>query len=189
MSFWQYIETYGPGDERINNDFKKDRAKKRKKLRKNKIKLAKKFREEQIRFSTKAELKMKEVLKNLKIKHEFQKVFNTKKYDDISFRIADFYLPDYGTIIEVDGGYHDNLEQQQLDQQRSKELKAKNKVCKIVRFKNEEVLGNPDFHLALILKLFPSVKPYLKVKLPFALYGINSRTGAELTQAAQDIRR
>ena len=56
--------------------------------------------------------------------------------------IADFYCHERKLIIELDGGIHDNIEQQEYDDGRSFELEEKG--FKILRFRNEEVLNNID---------------------------------------------
>ena len=56
--------------------------------------------------------------------------------------IADFYCPSANLIIEVDGGYHLQEEQQQLDKEREERLQAKG--YNILRFTNEQVLFDTD---------------------------------------------
>ena len=53
--------------------------------------------------------------------------------------IADFYCPSANLIIEVDGGYHLQEEQQQLDKEREERLQAKG--YNILRFTNEQVIN------------------------------------------------
>jgi len=53
--------------------------------------------------------------------------------------IVDFVSLEKKLIIEVDGGYHDTIEQIELDEQRTLELEQKH-LFKIIRFTNEEVL-------------------------------------------------
>ncbi len=55
--------------------------------------------------------------------------------------IADFVCLEKKLIIEVDGGYHDEKEQVELDEQRTLELEQKH-LYKVIRFTNEEVLNN-----------------------------------------------
>lgn len=52
--------------------------------------------------------------------------------------IADFYSPDTGLIIEVDGGYHQKEVQLELDEERTMRLERKG--YHVLRFTNEEVL-------------------------------------------------
>jgi very-short-patch-repair endonuclease len=54
-----------------------------------------------------------------------------------SFYFADFYLPKpYYTVIEVDGGYHENL--RAYDEGKDNYYVHKRRF-KVIRFKNEEV--------------------------------------------------
>ena len=52
--------------------------------------------------------------------------------------IADFYSPDTGLIIEVDGGYHQKEVQLELDEERT--IRLERKGYHVLRFTNEEVL-------------------------------------------------
>ena len=54
--------------------------------------------------------------------------------------ISDFACLQKGLIVEVDGGYHDSQEQQQLDEHRTQILQEKGFT--ILRFSNEEILAN-----------------------------------------------
>ena len=56
--------------------------------------------------------------------------------------IVDFVCLEKKLIVEIDGGYHDDPEQQIADNLRSKELKEYGFT--ILRLRNEEVLGAPD---------------------------------------------
>ena len=64
------------------------------------------------------------------------------------------YIPDFvcmskQLIIEIDGGYHFTGEQPQLDAERTKELEEQG--FKILRFTNEEVIGDIDNVLKTII--------------------------------------
>jgi len=60
----------------------------------------------------------------------------------VYFFITDFYCHKYSLIIEVDGDIHDKKEQQEYDSMREETLKEMG--CKILRFKNEEVMKNTE---------------------------------------------
>ena len=62
--------------------------------------------------------------------------------------IVDFVCLDRQLIVEVDGGYHNDPEQQLLDRQRTNFLQSKG--FNVLRFTNEEVIGNTDETLAII---------------------------------------
>lgn len=78
---------------------------------------------------TKAEIKMQEILKELKVRFKSQKVV----YKDGQLRIFDFYLIGRRIVIEVDGGYHDAVK----DSYKDMYLLNVRKRWKILRFKNE----------------------------------------------------
>lgn len=61
-----------------------------------------KYREENVNRHNKEEGYIKELLDKLNIEYEYQKIVHVND----SFYIADFYLPKFGIIIEVDGGVH-----------------------------------------------------------------------------------
>ncbi len=77
---------------------------------------------------------------------------------DFSFRrqhvimgfIVDFVCLQKGLIIEVDGGYHSEAEQQISDQERDNLLRSKGYT--VLRFTNEQVLVDTDNTLNCILK-------------------------------------
>lgn len=54
--------------------------------------------------------------------------------------IADFYCHRLGLVIELDGAVHDG--RIEVDAVRDKELSERN--LKVIRFRNEEVVGNLD---------------------------------------------
>ncbi len=56
--------------------------------------------------------------------------------------IVDFVCFEKKLIVEIDGGYHDDVEQQIEDNLRSEELKDYGFA--ILRLRNEEVIGNPE---------------------------------------------
>ncbi len=81
-----------------------------------------------------------------------------KKLEGYKFRrqhiigdvIVDFVQLGKKLIVEIDGGYHNHPEQQQLDKARESYLN--NIGYKVVRFTNEEVIGDTDNVLARIFK-------------------------------------
>ncbi len=96
--------------------------------------------------ATPAEKLLLSLLRSIGISHHFQKMIKT----DSGYRFADFYIPGLNWVIEVDGGYHNELEQQEKDAIRDKAItKAKN--CRIVRFTNEEIDRNPQGVVEVII--------------------------------------
>ena len=56
----------------------------------------------------------------------------------IGYYIVDFYCPKHNLVIEIDGGIHNNQEQQEYDQERQNHLEGTG--LSVLRFSNEEVL-------------------------------------------------
>ena len=56
--------------------------------------------------------------------------------------IVDFVCRDDGLIVEVDGAYHAELEQQKADEIRTRDLDAMG--YRVIRFSNEEVLYDTE---------------------------------------------
>lgn len=129
------------GAKQRRDDVKKSRKEKKQiaveKAKKNsKLRLqgkAEEFRADLVKNQTLSEKKFKLILKELNIKYEFQKIFYTEK----SFYIADFYLNDYNIVIEIDGGYHNTVEQKEKDSKRTKALIKE--IDGLYRVKNEAV--------------------------------------------------
>jgi very-short-patch-repair endonuclease len=93
---------------------------------------------------TNAELKFLSLLQQNNLHHIFQHVIFLSSY---SYRIADFYLPDYLTVIELDGSYHDLPGIKERDRNKDKQTKFK-----VLRFKNSEIF-QPDFFQKFIAQL------------------------------------
>ena len=73
--------------------------------------------------------------------------------------IVDFICLDKGLVIELDGGYHNNPEQKEYDEQRTAHLQRLGYTE--LRFTNEELLVNPDSVVAKIKEVaskLPSLK-------------------------------
>ena len=70
---------------------------------------------------------------------EFLKGFplNVMPQKVIDNYIVDFYCPELGLIVEIDGDVHDTTEAQNYDKERTRILENYN--LKVIRFKNEEV--------------------------------------------------
>src|SRR5690606_17029155 len=63
-----------------------------------------------------------------------------RRQHPILFYIADFYCHALRLIIEIDGGYHDTVEQKIKDDERTEHLKSNG--ITLIRFTNEGVLNN-----------------------------------------------
>lgn len=105
--------------------------------------IAEHFRSKLVINQTPGEKRTKAVLKSLNTEYEFQKIF----LNDKSFKIVDFYLPDYNIVVEIDGKYHDEEGQKKLDKERTELLKTFNKIKYVARIpeletKNTAALRN-----------------------------------------------
>ena len=69
--------------------------------------------------------------------------------------IADFYCHEKRLIIEIDGGYHFEKEQEELDKGREELLEIRG--LKVIRFTNEQVISKTEFVLEEILKVLKSI--------------------------------
>ena len=96
------------------------------------IEEAKRMRKE----PTEAEAALWELLRDKKLGDKFRK---QHLIDDF---IVDFVCLSKNLVIEVDGGYHNDLTQKEYDEQRT--LFLNEKGFRVIRFTNEEVLGNTE---------------------------------------------
>ena len=91
---------------------------------------------------TEAESAMWEMLRGKNLDAKFRRQHIIGDY------IVDFVCLDKQLVVELDGGYHSDPEQQELDRQRTNFLQSKG--FSVLRFTNEEVLGNTDETLTII---------------------------------------
>lgn len=106
------------------------------------------YREELILNQTPAEKSFKCYLKAADINYEFQKIV----YAEDKYYILDFFLPDSKLAVEIDGGYHDTVEQKRNDLDRTKRLKRNHVVKDILRLKNNEVNATCIDRVILFIK-------------------------------------
>ncbi len=93
--------------------------------------------------STPAELFLWKYLKGQKTGYKFQRQYSVDYY------ILDFYCPEKRLGIELDGNQHDIKETSEYDKHRTYYLSGFN--IKIIRFRNDEVLGNVQEVLSKII--------------------------------------
>lgn len=86
---------------------------------------------------TVSEVEIHNKLRAAGIVFERQKVFSNPK-NASHYYIADYYVPKFKAIIEVDGGYHNNPEQKVKDKNRDKFLKSLG--IKTIRIPNKKAL-------------------------------------------------
>ena len=102
------------------------------------------------RNPTEAESALWEMLRGKNLDAKFRRQHIIGDY------IVDFVCLDKQLVVELDGGYHNDPEQKELDRQRTNFLQSKG--FSVLRFTNEEVLGNTDETLTVIsnaLKYLP----------------------------------
>ncbi len=87
--------------------------------------------------ATEAETVLWKELRQL-IKYDFK----FRRQHNIGWYIADFYCSSAKLVIEVDGPIHDSEERKSYDAERTEYLKACG--CKILRFKNDEVINTTN---------------------------------------------
>ncbi|WP_449404001.1 DUF559 domain-containing protein [Flavobacterium amnicola] len=113
--------------------------------------LLKEFKHQNKKNCTQAETILWECLRNKNLEFKF------RRQHIIDMFIADFICIEKKLIIEVDGGYHTTIEQKEVDELRTQILNELG--YKVIRFTNEEVLGNIDAVLRKIsatLRSLPS---------------------------------
>jgi len=98
--------------------------------------LMKKLQAQNKKNSTEAEFILWECLRAKKTGFKF------RRQHIIDELIADFVCIEKRLVIEIDGGYHDNPELQEAEKLRTAILKDLG--FKVLRFKNEEIIGNID---------------------------------------------
>lgn len=115
---------------------------------------AKKFRRELINDMTRYERITLKYLRELDYKIEIQKII----FHDVGhFYIADFYLPDYRIVIEVDGKQHYKKEGLTNDYKRTKAL-LDNGVSAVIRFPNNMCIRGDYFKSILRKRLHNCIK-------------------------------
>lgn len=90
--------------------------------------------------ATEAEKAFAQILEGRGIRFDFQHPFHRGE----SFAIVDFWLQDYGVVVEIDGGYHNTKAQKLKDADRSDYLLKKERIHRVVRFSNEQAMGDED---------------------------------------------
>ncbi|GAB3972538.1 hypothetical protein GCM10028806_24660 [Spirosoma terrae] len=108
---------------------------------------AKKLRE----AMTPAELLLWEELRTNKLKG-----FRFKAQHPISYFIADFYCHAAKLVVELDGSVHDSSDQQEYDANRTYILEEFGLT--VIRFRNEEVIGNKENVLRKIAEFLSNIK-------------------------------
>ncbi|WP_417871800.1 DUF559 domain-containing protein [Winogradskyella sp.] len=114
-------------------------------------KLMKELQQENKKNSTEAERILWESLRGKNIGFKFRRQHIIDEF------IVDFVNLEKNLVIEVDGGYHNKIEQQEIDEIRT--LILNDLGFKVVRFSNEQIIGDIDSVIKTIeqhLKSLPS---------------------------------
>jgi len=113
--------------------------------------LLKKYSKELRRFSTEAEAILWEMLRRKNLEVRFRRQYIIGDY------IVDFVCIPNKLIIEVDGGYHNEAEVAEADNIRTSILNDLG--FQVIRFSNEEVIGNSDEVLNRIKNALTQTSP------------------------------
>lgn len=109
--------------------------------------------EEMKAFPSPLEERMMALLDRYNIPYELQKIFYIEADDGwiVRYYIADFYVPQAGLIIEVDGKFHDK--QRQHDKNRTKEIQLHYPGVEVFRWRSEDFKDDEKVE-ALLEKVF-----------------------------------
>jgi ATP-dependent DNA helicase RecG len=99
-------------------------------------KLMKELQQENKKNSTEAERILWEYLRGKKLNTKFRRQHIIDEF------IVDFVCLEKNLVIEVDGGYHNHIQQQEIDEIRT--LILKDLGFKVIRFPNAQVIGDID---------------------------------------------
>ncbi|MCP4660112.1 MAG: endonuclease domain-containing protein [bacterium] len=80
--------------------------------------------------------------------------FKFRRQHPLRHYILDFFCPQARVAVELDGEYHDDPDQTDLDEERTAELTVHD--IRVVRFQNSEVLTDPDSVLEQLLEVLRS---------------------------------
>lgn len=81
--------------------------------------------------------------------------YKFRRQHPLNIYVADFYCHKLELVIEIDGGYHQTEEQEQLDAERTKNIEFQG--LRVIRFTNEEVVSD-------ILAVLNKIKEYIKLE-------------------------
>ena len=133
--------------------------------------LLKKNAEANRKNPTEAESVMWDMLKGNKLGAHFRRQHIILDY------IVDFICIDKGLVIELDGGYHNDPQQKEYDEQRTAHLQQLGYTE--LRFKNEELLCNPDSVIAKITETLNTL-PSFQGRAGDRLYSLPFREESEV---------
>lgn len=76
------------------------------------------------------------------------KIYHFRRQHPIHYFIADFYSHQLKLVVELDGGYHENTQQQKKDQLRTEQIKFQG--LNVIRFTNQEVIHDMEKVLKIL---------------------------------------
>lgn len=107
------------------------------------------------RNATEEEIIFKEYLEYYGIRYVFQRGFISGD----NFCIADFYLPDFALVVEIDGPYHNTSKQKRRDSDKDNYYKKRH--LNVLRIKNEDVEKFPISYFQNLSKT--PIKPVINI--------------------------
>src|SRR5680860_1239121 len=88
------------------------------------------FRKSDKPIFTEGERFLAEYLNDLRLRYVPQQVIPNLKNDDKAYRIADFYLKDYGLYVEFHGGWNNSKDERQRYKEKNN-VYRKNRECNL----------------------------------------------------------
>lgn len=113
--------------------------------------------------ATPSELRIKELLEEASIKYQEQKIIEKRGKKEKGVYIADFYIPNTRTVLEIDGKHH-YLDPKYKAKDDIRDWNLSRRGYNIVRIKNREVINLTSESLKQLLTPVP--KTSTRVKLP-----------------------
>ena len=134
------------------------------------------FAKKHRKYPTEAERILWELIKSKQLGTKFRRQHIIGNY------IADFANLHYHLVIEIDGGYH--LEDSQFVKDEYRTEKLAEKGFEVIRFSNEEVIGNPERTLSTIKQKIMEIESRANNVAPLPSEGSGEACGAAAPSAA-----
>ena len=138
--------------------------------------LIEEFAKKHRKYPTEAERILWELIKSRQLGTKFRRQHIIGNY------IADFANLHYHLVIEIDGGYH--LEDSQFVKDEYRTEKLAEKGFEVIRFSNEEVIGNPERTLSIIKQKIMEIESRTNNVAPLPSEGSGEACGAAAPSAA-----
>ena len=138
--------------------------------------LIEEFAKKHRKYPTEAERILWELIKSRQLGTKFRRQHIIGNY------IADFANLHYHLVIEIDGGYH--LEDSQFVKDEYRTEKLAEKGFEVIRFSNEEVIGNPERTLSIIKQKIMEIESRTNNVAPLPSEGSGEAAAAPAARAA-----